>query len=53
MFNANRLPIRLISGRRIAQLVFARMDQNAASPYDGKYQKQRKAVGSRVYKDIN
>ncbi|GAK11775.1 dCTP deaminase [Geomicrobium sp. JSM 1781026] len=53
LFNANRLPIRLISGRRIAQLVFARMDQNAASPYDGKYQKQRKAVGSRVYKDIN
>ncbi|GAK09356.1 MULTISPECIES: dCTP deaminase [Geomicrobium] len=53
LYNANRLPIRLKSGRRIAQLVFARMDQHASAPYDGKYQKQRKAVGSRVYKDVN
>ncbi|SDI55828.1 dCTP deaminase [Natribacillus halophilus] len=53
LFNANRLPIRLISGRRIAQLVFARMDQKAATPYDGKYQKQRRAGGSRAYDDID
>ncbi|QDI90972.1 dCTP deaminase [Salicibibacter halophilus] len=53
LFNANRLPIRLISGRRIAQLVFARMDQQASAPYNGKYQKQRQAVGSRVYDDID
>ncbi|MCR2043881.1 dCTP deaminase [Anaerosalibacter massiliensis] len=52
LYNANRLPIKLISGRRICQLVFALMDEEAINPYDGKYQKQRKATGSRVYKDI-
>lgn len=51
LFNANRLPIKLISGRRICQLVFARMDQKATSPYNGKYQGQKDAVGSRVYLD--
>lgn len=51
LYNANRLPIKLISGRRICQLVFARMDQQADSPYDGKYKYQRNAVGSRVYRD--
>ena len=52
LYNANRLPIKLISGRRICQLVFALMDEEAINSYDGKYQKQRKATGSRVYKDI-
>lgn len=52
LYNANRLPIKLISGRRVCQLVFALMDEEAINPYDGKYQKQRKATGSRVYKDI-
>ena len=51
LYNANRLPIKLLSGRRICQLVFARMDQKARSPYDGKYKYQRNAVGSRVYRD--
>lgn len=51
LFNASSLPIRLEAGRRIAQLVFAKMDQEAASPYRGKYQGQRKAIGSRVYLD--
>ncbi len=51
LFNANRLPIKLLAGRRICQLVFARMDQAAAEPYDGKYQQQRKAVGSKIYLD--
>ncbi|SFE71815.1 dCTP deaminase [Alteribacillus iranensis] len=51
LYNANRLPIRLIAGRRIAQLVLAFMDQKAASPYQGKYQGQRNAVGSQVYLD--
>ncbi|WP_216828404.1 dCTP deaminase [Alkalihalobacterium elongatum] len=53
LYNANRLPIRLKSGRRICQLVFALMDQKAGAPYQGKYQGQRKAVGSRIYKDID
>ena len=51
LFNANRLPIRLTAGRRICQIVFARMDRPAARPYAGKYQKQRDAVGSRVYQE--
>lgn len=51
LFNANRQPIRLQTGRRICQLVFARMDQAAGSPYKGKYLGQRKAVGSRIFQD--
>lgn len=51
LYNANSLPIRLKSGRRICQLVFCRMDQSALNPYKGKYQGQRNATGSRVYQD--
>ncbi len=51
LYNANRLPIRLQTGRRICQLVFARMDLRASVPYRGKYQGQRKTVGSRVFQD--
>jgi dCTP deaminase len=52
LYNANSLPIRLEAGRRICQLVFCRMDQAAASPYKGKYQGQKNATGSQVFKDI-
>jgi dCTP deaminase len=52
LYNANQLPIRLKAGRRICQLVFAQMDQAAQFPYQGKYQGQRKATGSRVYSDL-
>ncbi len=52
LFNANRLPLRLASGRRICQIVFAFMDQAAATPYSGKYQGQRGTVGSRVFRDL-
>jgi dCTP deaminase len=51
LFNANRQPIRLQAGRRVCQLVFARMDRAAASPYRGKYLGQRRAVGSRMHED--
>ena len=51
LFNANRLPIRLMAGRRICQLVFAHMDQVAQNPYNGKYQGQRQATGSRIALD--
>ena len=51
LFNSNRQPIRLQAGRRICQLVFAKMDQPALNPYQGKYQGQRKAHGSLVYQD--
>ena len=51
LYNANRLPIRLQSGRRICQLVFARMDQATKAPYRGKYHGQKQATGSRVFQD--
>ena len=51
LFNANRCAIELTSGRRVGQLVFARMDASAIQPYNGKYQGQRGATGSRVFLD--
>ena len=51
LYNSNRLPIRLKSGRRICQIVFAMMDRRAMRPYNGKYQGQEKTVGSRIYQD--
>lgn len=52
LYNANILPIKLVAGIRICQLVFAQLDQCAENPYRGKYQGQRKATGSRVMEDI-
>lgn len=52
LFNANRCAIELSSGRRVGQLVFAKMDTTALNPYKGKYQGQRGATGSRVFMDI-
>jgi dCTP deaminase len=51
LFNATRLPIKLQAGRRICQLVFARMDGPSSAPYRGKYQGQRKPMGSRIFED--
>lgn len=51
LFNANRLPICLKSGRRICQIVFSMLDAHSRSPYAGKYKYQRAAVGSRVFQD--
>jgi dCTP deaminase len=51
LYNANRLPIKLKAGRRICQLVIAKMDKKAEFPYQGKYQGQDTAVGSKVYED--
>ncbi|MDF2644912.1 MAG: Deoxycytidine triphosphate deaminase [Paenibacillus sp.] len=53
LFNANRLPIKLSAGRRICQLVFARMDRKTENAYQGKYQGQRNAVGSRIHLDTD
>lgn len=52
LFNANRCAIELQAGHRIGQLVFAKMDQNALHPYEGKYQRQKGATGSRVFMDF-
>ena len=49
LYNANRCAIELRAGRRVGQLVFAKMDQAALNPYNGKYQGQKGATGSRVF----
>ena len=51
LYNANRCAIELKSGRRVGQLVFAKMDDTALNPYNGKYQGQKGATGSRVFMD--
>lgn len=51
LYNANSLPIRLQTGRRICQLVFCKMDDIAKTPYSGKYQGQTFSTGSRVFLD--
>ena len=51
LFNANIVPIKLKTGRRICQLVLAKLDQPCQDPYSGKYQKQKLATGSKIYKD--
>ena len=51
LFNANRCAIELNAGRRVGQLVFAKLDEHALNPYGGKYQGQRGATGSKVFLD--
>jgi dCTP deaminase len=51
LYNANRCAIELKAGRRIGQLVFAKMDNAALNPYNGKYQGQKGATGSKVFLD--
>lgn len=51
LFNASCCAIELKAGRRVGQLVFAQLDQNAEKPYNGKYQGQRNATGSRIHLD--
>lgn len=52
LYNANSLPIKLEAGRRICQFVLYLMDKAAAHPYKGKYQGQKRTIGSQIYKDI-
>ena len=51
LYNANRCAIELKAGRRVGQLVFAKLDDTALHPYRGKYQGQTGATGSKVYMD--
>lgn len=53
LYNANRCAIELKAGRRVGQLVFAEMDAPAINPYNGKYQGQTGATGSRVFMDCD
>lgn len=51
LYNANRCAIELKAGRRVGQLVFAQLDDVALNPYNGKYQCQKGATGSKVFLD--
>lgn len=53
LYNANRCAIELKCGRRVGQLVFAEMDAPALHPYNGKYQGQKGATGSKVFLDAD
>lgn len=52
LFNASPSAIVLEYGRRVGQLVFAQLDRDAEKPYNGKYQGQRGATGSRIFMDV-
>ena len=52
LFNASTHAIELKAGQRIGQLVFVQMDAIAMNPYNGKYQGQTGATGSRIYMDF-
>lgn len=52
LYNASRHAIELCHGCRIGQLVFAKSEKDSINPYRGKYQGQRGATGSRIYKDF-
>lgn len=51
LYNVNRCAIELKAGRRVGQLVFSQMDDKARNPYNGKYQGQKGATGSKVFLD--
>ncbi|MCZ0931684.1 MAG: dCTP deaminase [Oligoflexia bacterium] len=51
LYNANILPIRLKTGRRICQLILFQMDRPAQNPYKGKYQGQKKTTPTKAFLD--
>ena len=52
LFNQAERPILLKAGVKICQLVFFQLDEVTSEPYQGKYQGQEGATGSRLYKDF-
>ena len=51
LFNACNVPIRLEKGRRICQIVFAKLDRMLTDGYKGKYLGQTSVTGSKVHQD--
>lgn len=52
LFNASRFAIELRTGLRIGQLVFSKMNEPCCFPYQGKYQRQTGATGSKINLDF-
>lgn len=52
LYNAGRYSVELTAGMCVAQLVFAKMGEDALNPYNGKYQMQRGATGSLINYDM-
>ncbi|MBT2571511.1 dCTP deaminase [Planococcus sp. ISL-110] len=50
LYNANQVPIELIAGRRICQIVLAELDQEGPA-YSGKYVGQNRAFQSKIHLD--
>ena len=51
LFNSSNDTIVLKPGMRICQIVFHTMNEPAVDPYNGKYQHQKNATGSKLYLD--
>lgn len=49
--NQSHRSIRLHKGMRICQLIYMKMDSECVNPYQGKYQHQKGATFSRIFKD--
>lgn len=51
LFNGSDNPITIKEGMRIAQIILVQLDRDCNCPYNGKYQNQTGATGSRLYLD--
>lgn len=49
--NQADIPIKLVAGVRVCQLVYVEMTTTSKNPYSGKYQHQKGATGSRIFMD--
>ena len=52
LYNANESPIKILSGRRICQIVFDFTDNPVKNPYHGKYLRQKGTTGSLAHRDV-
>lgn len=51
LFNGSDNPITIKEGMRIAQIILVQLDRDCNYPYNGKYQNQTGATGSKLYLD--
>lgn len=47
LYNASNIPIKLLKGIRLCQIIFSELDTKADNPYEGKYLNQKNVTGSR------